>query len=156
MEAIVIDAVLASSLLVRVISHEDAAAVAELCGQLGYEVSAEVVAKQIGSFSSRAARQVAFVACVGAEVVGWIEVTIANHLQYAPYSLIGGLVVREEMRNMGVGKRLCAEVEEWSREKGVAMVRVTSRSSRENAHRFYLRDGFERIKTSAVFEKVLA
>jgi hypothetical protein len=32
---------------------------------------------------------------------------------------------------------------------------VTSRSTREDAHRFYLRDGYERIKTSAVFEKVL-
>ena len=59
------------------------------------------------------------------------------------------------MRSMGVGKRLCAEVEAWSQEKGIAVVRVTSRSSREDAHRFYLRDGYERIKTSAVFEKVL-
>ncbi len=155
MEAIVIDAVLASSLLVRVISHEDAAAVAELSRQLGYEVSPEMVAEQIGSLSSRSANQIAFVACVGTDVVGWIEAAITHHLQSPPYSLIGGLVVREGMRSMGVGKRLCAEVEAWSREKGIAVVRVTSRSSREDAHRFYLRDGYERIKTSAVFEKVL-
>jgi predicted N-acetyltransferase YhbS len=156
MEAIVIEEALASSVLVRVISHEDAAAVAELSRQLGYEVSVEMVAEQIGSLSSRSANQVAFVACVGTNVVGWIEAAIAHHLQSPPYSLIGGLVVREGMRSMGVGKRLCAEVEQWSREKGIAVVRVTSRSSREDAHRFYLREGFERIKTSAVFEKVLA
>jgi predicted N-acetyltransferase YhbS len=155
MEATVIDAVLASSLLVRVISHEDAAAVAELSRQLGYEVSPDMVAEQIGSLSSRSANQIAFVACVGTDVVGWIEAAITRHLQSPPYSLIGGLVVREGMRSMGVGKRLCVEVEAWSREKGIAAVRVTSRSSREDAHRFYLRDGYERIKTSAVFEKVL-
>jgi len=32
---------------------------------------------------------------------------------------------------------------------------VTSRMSREGAHRFYLREGYERVKTSAVFEKIL-
>lgn len=156
MEAIVIEGLSVSSKLVRVISREDAVAVAELSGQLGYEVSPDMVAEQVESLSSRTGNQVAFVACVGTDVVGWIEAAITHHLQSAPYSLIGGLVVREGMRGMGVGKRLCAEVEEWTREKGIAVVRVTSRSSREDAHRFYLRDGYKRIKTSAVFEKVLA
>jgi GNAT superfamily N-acetyltransferase len=156
MAAIVIDGLSVSSVLVRVISHEDAAAVADLSRQLGYEVSPDMVAEQVGSLSSRTGSQVAFVACVGTDVVGWIEAAITHHLQSPPYSLIGGLVVREGMRSMGVGKRLCAEVEEWTREKGIAVVRVTSRSSRDDAHRFYLRDGYERIKTSAVFEKVLA
>jgi GNAT superfamily N-acetyltransferase len=155
MEATGTEGVFATDVLVRVISHEDAAAVAELSRQLGYEVSAEMIADQVGRLSSLAGSQTAFVACVGEDVVGWIEVAIAHHLQYAPYSLIGGLVVREGMRSLGIGKRLCAEVEAWSKEKGVAAVRVTSRSTREDAHRFYLRDGYERIKTSAVFEKVL-
>jgi GNAT superfamily N-acetyltransferase len=155
MEATGTEGVRAAGVLVRVISHEDAAAVAELSRQLGYEVSVEMVAEQMGRLSSRGGSQVAFVACVGEDVVGWIEATITRHLQYAPYSLIGGLVVREGMRSLGIGKRLCSEVEAWSREKGVAVVRVTSRSTREDAHRFYLRDGYERIKTSAVFEKVL-
>jgi GNAT superfamily N-acetyltransferase len=155
MEATGTNVVRAAGVLVRVISHQDAAAVAELSRQLGYEVSVEMVAEQMGRLSSRGGSQVAFVACVGKDVVGWIEATITHHLQYAPYSLIGGLVVREGMRSLGIGKRLCAEVEAWSREKGVAVVRVTSRSTREDAHRFYLRDGYERIKTSAVFEKVL-
>ncbi len=155
MEATGTEGVGAAGVLVRVISHEDAAAVAELCRQLGYEVSVEMVVEQMGRLSSRGGSQVAFVACVGEDVVGWIEATITHHLQYAPYALIGGLVVREGMRSLGIGKRLCAEVEAWSREKGVAVVRVTSRSTREDAHRFYLRDGYERIKTSAVFEKVL-
>jgi len=39
---------------------------------------------------------------------------------------------------------------------GIAKVRVTSRSVRLDAHRFYQRDGYVEIKTSKVFEKVLA
>ena len=155
MEATGTERILVADVLVRVISHEDAGAVAELSRQLGYEVSVGMVDEQVERLSSRAGSQIAFVACAGEEVVGWIEATITHHLQYAPYSLIGGLVVREGMRGLGIGKRLCAEVEAWSKEKGVGVVRVTSRSTREDAHRFYLRDGYERIKTSAVFEKVL-
>jgi predicted N-acetyltransferase YhbS len=156
MEPTVIEGLAVSSVLVRVISREDAAAVAELSGQLGYKVTEEMVAEQIQNLAARAASQVVFVACVGAEVVGWIEAAITHHLQSAPYSLIGGLVVREGMRGLGIGKKLCAAVEAWSKEKGMETVRVTSRSTREDAHRFYLREGYERIKTSAVFEKVLA
>ena len=69
--------------------------------------------------------------------------------------LIGGLVVKDGVRGRGVGKRLCAEVEAWSRNKGLTVVRVTSRSTREGAHRFYLREGYRQTKISAVFEKVL-
>jgi GNAT superfamily N-acetyltransferase len=144
-----------SCLLVRVIAHEDAAAVAELCGQLGYTVSVAAVEEQIGRLAGCAESQVALVACMGAEVLGWIEAAITCHLQSAPHVLITGLVVRDGTRSLGVGKRLCAEVEAWSRAKDVRMVRVTSRMSREGAHRFYLREGYERVKTSAVFEKIL-
>lgn len=144
-----------SSLLVRAIAHEDAASVAELSAQLGYEVSVAAIEDRIRGLSSCVESQVAFVACVNAEVVGWIEAAILHHLQSAAHALITGLVVRDGMRSLGVGKRLCAEVEAWSRRNGIAVLRVTSRMSREGAHRFYLREGFEQTKTSAVFEKVL-
>lgn len=143
-------------LSVRAISHGDASAVAELSGQLGYEASAKDVAERIQSLLACAERQVAYVACLGDEVVGWIEASLVHHLQSPVHSLIGGLVVKDGVRNLGVGKRLCAEVEAWSRGKGVAVVRVTSRMTREGAHRFYLREGYRQTKTSAVFEKVLS
>jgi GNAT superfamily N-acetyltransferase len=76
-------------------------------------------------------------------------------LQSPRFTLIGGLVVKDGVRGGGIGRRLCEEVERWSGDKGVEMVRVTSRSSREEAHRFYLRDGYRHTKTSLVFEKKL-
>ena len=155
MGTIVTNGSVAEALSVRVISREDAAAVAELSGQLGYEATAAEIAERLEVLLSNA-EQVALVACVGDEVVGWIEASIVRHLQSPAHSLIGGLVVKDGARGMGVGKRLCAEVEEWSRGKGLAVVRVTSRSTREDAHRFYLREGYRQTKTSAVFEKVLS
>ena len=69
------------------------------------------------------------------EVVGWIEVSLAHHLQSEPFGLIGGLVVQEGVRGGGIGRRLCQEAERWTREQGIAQIRVTSRSTREAAHR---------------------
>jgi predicted N-acetyltransferase YhbS len=146
---------LAETLQVREISSEDAAAVAALSVQLGYEASAAQIAERIAALLAKAESQVALVACVGGEVIGWIEASIVRHLQSEPHTLIGGLVVRDGIRSLGVGRRLCAEIEAWSRNKGLMVVRVTSRSTREGAHRFYLREGYRLTKTSAVFEKVL-
>ena len=69
--------------------------------------------------------------------------------------MIGGLVVRDGTRGLGIGKRLCLEVEEWARSKSIPVVRVRSQIMREDAHRFYLRDGYRKVKTSLVFEKSL-
>jgi len=155
MEATGIERV-ASPLLVRAISHEDAVSVAELSGQLGYEVSVAETQERIEYLLAHMESQVAFVACLNEQVVGWIEASIVHHLQSPAHALIGGLVVKDSVRSLGVGRRLCAEVENWSRSRGIVVVRVTSRSTRERAHRFYLRDGYRQTKTSAVFEKVLS
>jgi GNAT superfamily N-acetyltransferase len=97
-----------------------------------------------------------FVACVGDAVVGWVDVAITLRLQSQPFALIGGLVVKEGLRGQRIGKRLCEEAEAWSRAQGVGVIRVTSRSTREDAHRFYLRNGYTDVKTSRVFEKKLS
>jgi GNAT superfamily N-acetyltransferase len=140
---------------VRRVCVDDAAAVAELCGQLGYTATAEEIRERIGVLGTGEASQAVFVACVAGDVVGWIDVALTFHLQTAPFALIGGLVVKDGLRGLRIGKRLCDEAEAWSREQGVAVVRVTSRSTREEAHRFYLRDGYTDVKTSRVFEKRL-
>jgi hypothetical protein len=84
-------------LVVRMVSREDAGAVAELSGQLGYETSAEAMAERIGIVAGHPESQIVFVACLRGELVGWIEASISHHLQSPAYSLIGGLVVRQEV-----------------------------------------------------------
>ena len=138
---------------IRRVRPEDAAVVAELSVALGYPATVDEVR---GRIITLPAGQAVFVACVGEEVVGWIDVALTHHLQSRPFALIGGLVVKEGLRGQRVGKRLCEEAEAWSRAQGVSVVRVTSRSTREDAHRFYLRDGYTDVKMSRVFEKKLS
>lgn len=132
----------------------DAGAVAELAAQLGYKRSAGQVRAWIEGLSERPG-QAAFVAELGGEVVGWIEVSLEWRLQSEVFGFIGGLVVKEGVRGGGIGRRLCERAEQWSREQGARKIRVTSRSTREAAHRFYLRDRYRQVKVSMVFEKEL-
>jgi GNAT superfamily N-acetyltransferase len=141
-----------TGLLIRRLTIDDAEAAAELSGQLGYSCSAGDLRERIEDLS-RTADRVAFAAVIDGQIVGWIDAAMERHLQYAASAVIGGLVVREDMRGLGVGKRLCLEVEEWARSKSIPIVRVRSQMKREDAHRFYLRDGYRKVKTSLVFEK---
>lgn len=139
---------------VRSIRNGDAVAVAELVTQLGYERTPEQVQSWVDGLGSRP-EQAAFVAELEGKVVAWIDVSLAWHLQSDVFGLIGGLVVRDGLRGAGIGRRLCERAEEWSRSQGAKKIRVTSRSTREAAHRFYLRDGYQQTKISMVFEKAL-
>ena len=140
-----------TELLVRPIEPRDAPAVSQLVAQLGYQRTTQQILDWITSADAR--QQAAFVACLGIEVAGWVEVSLELRLQAAPSAFIGGLVVAEGKRGQGIGRDLCHYAEQWGWEHGAERARVTSRSTRLDAHRFYTRDGYQVVKTSLVFEK---
>jgi GNAT superfamily N-acetyltransferase len=139
---------------IRPLQTEDAAAAAQLCVQLGYPTDASAVLARMQQIAGDRNRTV-LVACVDYEVVGWIDLNVEYHLQTEPVALIGGLVVSEAVRGRGIGRDLCQAAEAWARGRGITRMRVRSNAIRERAHAFYLRDGYTRVKTSAVFEKAL-
>jgi GNAT superfamily N-acetyltransferase len=128
--------------------------VAELSGELGYPVAVSTMEARVRDLIADT-DHVVFVACDGDAVVGWIHASIAFHLQTGAGGEIGGLVVSQAYRGSGIGGRLVSRAEEWVRGRGLTRVVVRSRINREGAHRFYLRAGYERTKTSAVFSKTL-
>ena len=97
-----------------------------------------------------------FVACRDGAVVGWIHVSEVHHVQADTRAEIGGMVVAPAFRSAGIGKRLVEATERWATERGLCSILVRSQAAREAAHRFYLREGYARTKTSAVFTKALA
>jgi GNAT superfamily N-acetyltransferase len=143
----------AADIVIREMDVADAEAVSALVTQLGYERPAAETRSWIEDLRRSSREQAAFVAVLDGEVAGWVEVSVKHSLQSPPFALIGGLVVKDGLRGCGIGRRLCARAEEWGWECGVEKVRVTSRSTRTGAHRFYLRDGYQETKTSLVFEK---
>jgi GNAT superfamily N-acetyltransferase len=145
-----------TEILIRAMEVPDAEEVSSLALQLGYPQSPESIRHWIEGLPANREAQVAFVVCVGKLVAGWIEVSIQSRLQSPRFTLIGGLVVREGLRGKGLGQMLCERAEQWSIERHVNLIRLTSRQTRTEAHQFYLRAGYRLTKTSLAFEKTLA
>jgi len=87
------------------------------------------------------------------DVVGVLQVVIFQHFQHAGgwCCEIESVHVRSDRRSRGVGAQLLRAAEELARERGCYRVQLTSRNVREDAHRFYLANGYG--QTSQGFKK---
>jgi GNAT superfamily N-acetyltransferase len=89
-------------------------------------------------------RQYLAVAVTGAAVVGTLQLTFIPGLSRrgATRALIEAVRVRADQRGGGLGRRLAEWAIATSRDRGAAMVQLTTDASRVEAHRFYERLGF--------------
>jgi GNAT superfamily N-acetyltransferase len=89
-------------------------------------------------------RQYLAVAVAGDAVVGTLQLTFIPGLSRrgATRALIEAVRVRTDQRGGGLGRRLAEWAIATSRDRGAAMVQLTTDASRVDAHRFYERLGF--------------
>lgn len=139
---------------VRPTRTEDAPALAVLAGQLGYPTSSEELAARLPEVAANP-DAVILVAGEGDDVQGWIHVELKRSLLAPLAAQVMGLVVDERRRSEGIGAALLAAGEAWARERGCRSMLVGTRVTRERAHRFYRRAGYDLLKTSHFFEKGL-
>lgn len=132
----------------------DAAIIAELTGELGYEVSVPEVERRLDGILGEDDHAV-FVARAGDEVVGWVHVAGVKRLEATFFAELGGLVVRESSRRRGVGRRLVSAAARWARQSGYRTLRVRTNVVRLDAPRFYDSVGFARIKDQQIFTRQL-
>lgn len=139
---------------IRRASPADAPGLADLATQLGYPSEPGEIVRRIRNYETER-DEALFVAEKEGRAVGWTSCGIADHFYTPLYAEISGLVVDAKERGQGIGALLIAEVEAWARGKGVGILRLRANAIRTEAHRFYLREGFEKKKTQIVFEKRL-
>jgi GNAT superfamily N-acetyltransferase len=89
------------------------------------------------------------------KVIAWIHVFEALRIESKEFAEIGGFVVTEKYRNIGVGKKLLKVSEEWALKRKLPKLRVRSRIEREDAKKFYLKMGFSISKKQSVFDKIM-
>jgi GNAT superfamily N-acetyltransferase len=140
---------------IREAQLSDAATISQLTAQLGYAVPVEEIERRIRAIEADQNHAVAVACAPDGSVLGWMDLGLTFHLQTGTYCEIGGLVVAESARSNGIGRELVAYAEKWGASKGVKKVLVRSNIKRSDAHRFYLRENYDMVKTSAVFEKKL-
>jgi GNAT superfamily N-acetyltransferase len=122
-----------------------------LSEQLGYPIPTTQIEMNINELVT-SPNHIAFVAIYNQQIVGWIHAFRAMLIESKPFIEIGGLVVDENFRNSGIGKKLVNKTKEWAIQKAINEVRVRSNVLRNEAHRFYLNNGFIEIKQQKVFQ----
>src|SRR5262245_15681133 len=137
---------------VRPMQEQDAPAVAELAGQLGYPSTAAQMRTRIGLLSSEA-NSAAFVAEDGSgRVIGWVHVVGRAFLEMDPYTELAGLVVDAGARRLGAGKALVGVAETWALARGYTTMRVRSNVKRVESRPFYEGLGYVIGKSQYVYE----
>jgi GNAT superfamily N-acetyltransferase len=134
----------------------DAQAIAELGAQLGYRSTRQQIASRLAGVEAEPSSRVLVAECGDGRVIGWLHVAARTQLTEDCCAEILGLVVDETSRGGGIGAALIGAAEEWARSKGCVRMRVRSRDTRERAHRFYERAGYERNKVQLVLHKPLS
>jgi ribosomal protein S18 acetylase RimI-like enzyme len=129
-------------------------ALALLATQLGYPSQADQIAHRLRTLP--AGQACIFVAESEGAVIGWIHVSVYGTILLDNVAEIIGLVVDEKWRGQGIGRALLQAAEKWAITRDCATLIVRSNIVRQRAHGFYLRNGFQRVKTSFTFSKALA
>ena len=143
-----------SGLKIRRAKGSDAAYLAALSGELGYPVTTSQMKLRLSRLKA-AADNAVFVAETRGEVIGWVHISANRLLEVAFRAEVNGLVVSEKQRSNGAGARLLEAAEKWARGKRCVNMSVRSNVSRERAHAFYERHGYEHYKTQKAFRKPL-
>lgn len=139
---------------VREATAADSAALAALSTQLGYPTQPEEAVERLRALGERPANAI-LVAEEDGAVVGWIHVCGMQFFESPPFAEVGGLVVDAASRGKGAGKLLLEAAVRWAAEHGYRKLRVRSNTIRADAHRFYEREGFRRVKTQVVLDREL-
>jgi GNAT superfamily N-acetyltransferase len=87
------------------------------------------------------------------DIVCLAGIGVLTNLYYGRHVWVYDLVTAAHARSQGHGARLLAFIEDLARDNGCLAVALSSGRTREDAHRFYEREGYER--TSFVFLKHL-
>jgi ribosomal protein S18 acetylase RimI-like enzyme len=139
----------------RIATLEDLSQLAELTSTLGYSAEPEALRPRLQRTLAREDMVLYVAHADPGGVVGWILGGEQETLESGPRCEILGLVVAEAGRRRGIGRRLVDAVEAWGRVRGLSRVVVRSNVVRAEAHPFYERIGYQRVKTQHVYAKGL-
>jgi len=128
---------------IRDAKPSDAPRLVELIHYLGHEIDEKSLRKNLKALKQTG--ELPLVATLDKTVVGMCGVgaRVVIH-RPSPLGRITALVVAKEAQDHGIGRLLVNAAEEWCRNKGCALVEVTSNDRRTAAHAFYRHLGYER------------
>lgn len=143
------------STTVRSASAGDAAALARLSAELGYEAPHDAMEERIVAILASPADLLLVAEDASGEVGGWLQAHESTLLESGHRVEIVGLVVTGRSRRGGLGRALVLAAEDWARGRSADVLVVRSNVQRIESHEFYPALGFSRTKTQHVYRKML-
>ena len=133
-----------SDLTVRVADVNDAAVIAQLMCELGYETTESEMQMRLERIANDN-RYRTFVAVHDGEVCGMIGTLISLSYEHNDFGgRILALVTLKTMRRHGVGRALIATAEKDFAQRGIRRIALNTRLTRDDAHKFYESLDYER------------
>ena len=131
-------------LTIRVAEINDAAALAQLMCELGYETTKSEMQMRMEKIASDRCYRT-FVAVLDGKVCGMIGTLACPSYEHNdPGGRILALATLVTMRRRGIGRALIATAENDFAQRGIRRIALNTRLAREDAHKFYESLGYER------------
>jgi ribosomal protein S18 acetylase RimI-like enzyme len=131
-------------LIIRYAQPGDAAALAQLMCELGYETTKSEMQRRLQRIATDE-RCRTFVAVCDGNVCGMIGTLTYPSIEHNdPSGRIVALVILRTMRRRGIGRALLATAEKDFAQRGIRRIGLNTQLARENAHKFYESLGYER------------
>ena len=129
---------------IRPAEINDAAALAQLMCELGYETTKSEMEMRLQRIATDE-RYRTFVAVCDGNVCGMIGTLTYPSIEHNdPSGRIVALVILRTMRRRGIGRALIATVEKDFAQRGIRRIALNTQLAREDAHKFYESLGYER------------
>ncbi len=130
----------------------DSKAIAILSSQLGYKSNSNDIKNRLIEVLRKKDNCV-LVAMENERIIGWIHGFHSLRVESDSFVEIGGLVVDENWRKKGIGKKLVERINKWAELRKCDKVRVRSNKIRKESRIFYESIGFILNKTQEIFDK---
>jgi GNAT superfamily N-acetyltransferase len=132
-----------ATLAIRNAGPGDAAAIADLLGELGYPSEAARVQRRLERIAHDPSSKL-FVAEITGEIAGLAGLHVLPLVEHDELGcMLTALVVAAAHRRQGVGGELVGAVEREARSRGCSRLVLNSADRRADAHAFYESLGFE-------------
>jgi GNAT superfamily N-acetyltransferase len=129
--------------------------IAVLAKQLGYESTGEEIRGRLREMQDMNQYAVYVAQLPGGQIAGWVGACLVRCVEIGSLAALTGLVVDPQVRNRQIGRALIDAAEAWARSVGCTMISVNLSIMRPRARRFFIKNGYEHIKTHTEFRKLL-
>lgn len=83
-----------------------------------------------------------FVAIENKKIIGFVRIKIVGGAAY-----IDDLIIKENSRGKGIGKKLLIKIEKFSRKKNCHLIYLETTEKHQGAIKFYKKEGFKKVAT---------